>query len=346
MSFRYDLATASDLKYYALPDLQTKLEQLEAKKAAEDAAAEGGGSDSVTPEQIAEIVARWTSIPVTRLMSSEKEKLLRMEKILSASVVGQNEAVKAVANAIRLSRSGLSNPSRPIASFLMAGPSGTGKTLMAKTVSKYASAITTCVLILSFQLATLLFDSPDAMIRVDGSEYSEKHSISRLIGAPPGYVGHDAGGQLTEYIRRKPYSIVLIDEIEKTCREFVTLFLQVLDDGRLTDGQGRVVDFRNTVIIMTSNLGAAFLNDMGEGPVTAQTRQLVIGAIQGHFPPEFINRIDETIVFVSFIHHLIVGCVLICTLASSLKATRHQDRRHPTQGGSGPSQRAQDHPRP
>ncbi|KAI0961580.1 hypothetical protein AcV7_000647 [Taiwanofungus camphoratus] len=275
---RYDLATASDLRYYALPDLQNRLVQLEAKKAEEDATM-GSGSDVVTPDQIAEIVARWTNIPVTRLMSTEKEKLLRMEKILGEQVVGQPEAVRAVANAIRLSRSGLRNAQRPIASFLMAGPSGTGKTLLSKT------------------LATLLFDSPDAMIRIDGSEYSEKHSIARLIGAPPGYVGHDAGGQLTEYIRRKPYSIVLIDEVEKASREFVTLFLQVLDDGRLTDGQGRIVDFRNTVIIMTSNLGAAYLNDMGDGPVKAQTRELVMGAIRGHFPPEFINRIDEIVVF-------------------------------------------------
>ncbi|GJE86129.1 ATP-dependent chaperone ClpB [Phanerochaete sordida] len=273
---RYDLATASDLRYYALPDLQARLAQLEARRAEEQAS---GGSDTVTPDQIAEIVARWTGIPVTRLMSTEREKLLRMEKILAESVVGQPEAVKAVANAIRLSRSGLRNAARPIASFLFAGPSGTGKTLMTKT------------------LATVLFDSPDAMIRIDGSEYSEKHSISRLIGAPPGYVGHDQGGQLTEYIRRKPYSVVLIDEVEKASREFVQLFLQVLDDGRLTDGQGRIVDFRNTIIVMTSNLGASFLNDMGDGPVKPATRELVMGAIQTHFPPEFVNRIDEIVVF-------------------------------------------------
>jgi len=188
---KYDLGTASELRYHDIPELENKLKRKEARKAADNGKTI---TDTVTPQSIAEIVARWTGVPVTNLLSTEKEKLLRMEKVVGESVVGQPEAVRAVANAIRLSRSGLRNVGRPIASFLFAGPSGTGKTLLSKT------------------LATLLFDSPDTMIRVDASEYSEKHSISRLIGAPPGYVGHEAGGQLTEYVRRKPYCIVLIDE--------------------------------------------------------------------------------------------------------------------------------------
>lgn len=277
---RYDLATASDLRYYAIPELQGRLE----KAMAEEAAHGGSLADTVAPEAIAEVVARWTGIPVTRLMSTEREKLLRLEKTLAESVVGQPEAVKAVANAIRLSRSGLRNENRPLASFLFAGPSGTGKTLLSKT------------------LAQSLFDSPDAMCRIDGSEYSEKHSISRLIGAPPGYVGHDQGGQLTEYIRRKPYSVILVDELEKASREFVTVFLQVLDDGRLTDGQGRVVDFRNTVIIFTSNVGSTFLTDMGEGPVPSPIRKAVMDAIRTTWPPEFLNRIDNIIIYRALSH--------------------------------------------
>ena len=183
------------------------------------------------------------------------------------------------------------------------------------------------------------------MIRIDGSEYSEKHSISRLIGSPPGYVGHSEGGQLTEYVRRKPYSIVLIDEVEKACREFVTLFLQVLDDGRLTDGQGRVVDFRNTVIIMTSNLGAAFLNDMGEGAVKPQTRQLVMGAIQSHFPPEFINRLDEIVIFVSyFFLFCFFGGTKGHSTAHTLPQKCTQNCRHSTERGSGASCRQENYP--
>lgn len=227
---RYDLATAADIRYHSIPQRESKLRELEAKEA------ERGTGQQVTPEMIAEVVARWTGVPVSRLVETEKAKLLRMEKLLSRKVIGQPEAVKAVANAIRLNRSGLGNQNRPIASFLLVGPSGTGKTLLAKTV------------------AEVMFNSPDAMVRIDASEYSEKHSVSRLIGAAPGYIGHESGGQLTEAVRRKPYTLILIDEIEKAAREFHQLFLQVLDDGRLTDNKGRVVDFRNTIIMMTSNV--------------------------------------------------------------------------------------------
>ena len=226
------------------------------------------------------MVARWTGVPVTRLVETEKAKLLRLEKLISKKVIGQPEAVKAVANAIRLNRSGLSNQNRPIASFLLVGPSGTGKTLLAKT------------------LAGVMFNSEEAMVRIDASEYSEKHSVSRLIGAAPGYIGHESGGQLTEAVRRKPYSLILIDEIEKAAREFHQLFLQVLDDGRLTDNKGRVVDFRNTIIMMTSNVGSVYLNENpSEGAVQPDIRQKVMGAISATFPPEFINRIDDIILY-------------------------------------------------
>ncbi|KAJ3525257.1 hypothetical protein NMY22_g10652 [Coprinellus aureogranulatus] len=218
-------------------------------------------------------------IEVTRLVTTENEKLLRLERILAEDVIGQDDAIKAVANAVRLSRSGLSGPNRPTASFLMVGPPGTGKTLVAKT------------------LATVLFNSSDALVRIDASEYSEKHSISKLIGSAPGHIDHDQGGQLTEFVRRKPYSIILLDEIEKACKEFVALFLQILGDGYLTDGHGHVVDMKNTIIIMTSNLGASFLHDMPEGPILSKTRTLVIDAITSHFPPEFIDSIDDIIIF-------------------------------------------------
>ncbi|SCZ90764.1 BZ3500_MvSof-1268-A1-R1_Chr1-3g02227 [Microbotryum saponariae] len=282
---RYDLATAADLRHYAIPDLQTRLASLETQKKEEDAQARASGvemlaGDVVLPEHVQAVVSQWSGIPLQQLRLTEKAKLMKMESILRKEVVGQNDAVAAVANAIRLSRSGLSNQERPIASFLFVGPSGTGKTLLSKALARF------------------LFDSPDAMIRIDGSEYSEKHSISRLIGSPPGYVGHEEGGTLTEYVRRRPYCVILIDEIEKASREAILLLLQVLDDGRLTDSQGRVVSFRNAVIIMTSNLGAAYLSDLPEADtIPPATQELVQGAIRAHFPPEFINRIDSTIIF-------------------------------------------------
>ncbi|CAZ79681.1 unnamed protein product [Tuber melanosporum] len=263
-------------------------EKLEAEQDAAISSANGTGennpmlTDLVGPEQINEIVAKWTGIPVTRLKTTEKEKLLNMEKYLSKQVIGQREAVKAVANAIRLSRSGLSNPNQPIASFLFCGPSGTGKTLLTKS------------------LAEFLFDDPKSMIRFDMSEYMEKHSVSRLIGAPPGYIGHDSGGQLTEALRRRPFSILLFDEIEKAAKEVLTVLLQLLDDGRITDSTGRIVDGKNTVIIMTSNLGSQYISSHShseDGRIDPTTRELVNEAIRQHFLPEFINRISSIVIF-------------------------------------------------
>jgi ATP-dependent Clp protease ATP-binding subunit ClpB len=236
--------------------------------------------EEVDEEDVAEIVAKWTGIPVSRLMEGEMSKLVRMEEVLHARVIGQDDAVSAVANAIRRSRAGLSDPNRPIGSFLFLGPTGVGKTELART------------------LADFLFDDEKAMVRIDMSEYMEKHTVSRLIGAPPGYIGYDEGGQLTEAIRRRPYAVVLFDEIEKAHSDVFNVLLQVLEDGRLTDGKGRTVDFRNTVLIMTSNVASDLIQEMARHE-TKDMKDRLMDALRKTFRPEFLNRIDEIVTFKS-----------------------------------------------
>jgi ATP-dependent Clp protease ATP-binding subunit ClpB len=275
----YDLNKAAELEYGTLADLHRKL-------AAKEAELNAGGSEKsllreeVTEDDIAEVIAKWTGIPVAKLVQSEMEKLLHLEEELHTRVVGQSQAVTAVADAIQRSRAGLSDPNRPIASFLFLGPTGVGKTELSKA------------------LATQLFDSEEAMVRIDMSEYMEKHAVSRLIGAPPGYVGYEEGGQLTEAVRRRPYAVILFDEVEKAHPDVFNVMLQILDDGRVTDGQGRTVDFTNTILILTSNIGSQSILDLAGDPARhSEMEARVNEALRGHFRPEFLNRLDESIIF-------------------------------------------------
>ena len=274
---RGEYQRAGELAYGRIPALEKKLGEIEARENKENSGEMM--EEAVTANHIAQVVSRWTGVPVDKMLEGEKDKLLRMEESLGKRVVGQAEAVHAVATAVRRSRAGLQDPNRPMGSFMFLGPTGVGKTELTKALAEY------------------LFDDETAMVRLDMSEYMEKHSVSRLIGAPPGYVGYDEGGALTEAVRRRPYQVVLFDEIEKAHPDVFNVLLQVLDDGRLTDGQGRTVDFRNTLIIMTSNLGSEFLVNQPEGEDTGAVREQVMGTVRAHFRPEFLNRVDEIILF-------------------------------------------------
>jgi ATP-dependent Clp protease ATP-binding subunit ClpB len=285
-----DLQRMSELQYGRIPELEKQL------ASANEAEANGSQEftllrNKVTEDEIAEVVSRWTGVPVNRMLEGEREKLLRMEDVLHESVVGQDQAIKAVANAVRRSRAGLSDPNRPNGSFLFLGPTGVGKTELCKA------------------LATFLFDSKDAMVRIDMSEYMEKHAVARLIGAPPGYVGYEEGGALTEAVRRRPYQLVLFDEIEKAHPDVFNVLLQVLDEGRLTDGQGRTVDFKNTLIILTSNLGAEIMAAQEEGHDSAEIRDEVLEVVRASFRPEFYNRLDEVILFHRLFREHMAGIV-------------------------------------
>jgi ATP-dependent Clp protease ATP-binding subunit ClpB len=276
----YDLNRAAELKHGQLPELERRLHEQE-----QGSAEEAGGArllrEEVTEEEIAEIISRWTGIPVTRLVEGEREKLLKLDEVLHRRVVGQDEAVQLVADAVIRARAGIKDPRRPIGSFIFLGPTGVGKTELART------------------LAEALFDSEDNMVRIDMSEYMEKHTVSRLIGAPPGYVGYEEGGQLTEAVRRKPYSVILFDEIEKAHHDVFNVLLQILDDGRVTDAQGRTVDFKNTVIILTSNIGSQHLLEgvSPEGEIREAAGKAVMAELRHHFRPEFLNRVDDIVLF-------------------------------------------------
>jgi ATP-dependent Clp protease ATP-binding subunit ClpB len=276
----YDLNRAAELKYGKLTSLQRDLEQAEVNLTQTQTTGHSMLREEVTEADIAEIIGKWTGIPVTKLVQSEMEKLLYLEDELHQRVIGQEEAVTAVADAIQRSRAGLADPNRPIASFIFLGPTGVGKTELAKALAAY------------------MFDTEEAIVRIDMSEYMEKHSVSRLVGAPPGYIGYDEGGQLTEAVRRRPYSVILFDEIEKAHPDVFNILLQILDDGRATDSQGRTVDFKNAIIIMTSNIGSQYILDLaGDDSRYSEMQSRVLEALRGSFRPEFLNRVDETIIF-------------------------------------------------
>jgi ATP-dependent Clp protease ATP-binding subunit ClpB len=276
----YDLNKAAELKYGKLTDLQRQLEVGEVNLKEAQTSGRSLLRQEVTEEDIAEIISKWSGIPISKLVESEKEKLLQLEDVLHDRVVGQEEAVTAIADAIQRSRAGLADPNRPIASFIFLGPTGVGKTELAKALAAY------------------LFDTEDSMVRIDMSEYMEKHSVSRLVGAPPGYVGYEEGGQLTEAVRRRPYAVILFDEIEKAHPDVFNIMLQILDDGRVTDSQGRTVDFKNSIIIMTSNVGSQFILDIaGDDSKYDEMRDRVMESMRSSFRPEFLNRIDEIVIF-------------------------------------------------
>ncbi|HWJ08469.1 MAG TPA: AAA family ATPase, partial [Nocardioides sp.] len=296
-----DLEGASRIRYGQIPALEREIQAVEKAEAADIEPLVG---EEVGAEQVAEVVEAWTGIPTGRMLEGETAKLLRMEEVIGERLIGQRTAVQAVSDAVRRSRAGISDPNRPTGSFLFLGPTGTGKTELAKS------------------LADFLFDDERAIVRIDMSEYSEKHSVSRLVGAPPGYVGYDEGGQLTEAVRRRPYSVVLLDEVEKAHPEVFDILLQVLDDGRLTDGQGRTVDFRNTILILTSNLGSQYLVDPALSPEVA--RESVLGMVRAAFKPEFLNRLDEIVTFDALTRDDLAHIVelLLRSLESRLAARR------------------------